>query len=325
MTAGSFDRLPMDQPQGLCDIIGLAFRIWRKNLALIFRALIVPTILLSVSATALQLCLTYGTSGSNDFSRVMTYVGVGIAAFFLYLFSLFFLSVRQLAIVRLFTGFAPNWEKANSYCMKKLPWIAGLALISILIWSVIIGIFFCLIGLSTYFTSTGSVGAFFGIVGLVIAFFACIITVCLMAMFSFMGLAVLACEDTTFFGVIGQSIHWTWRYLGRVLCFGFMFYVIFTVVTIPVSLPVAVASIADVFIQQSAKAIAAGTASEHKLSLGVMIFVQVWEAICGLLLRPVTVLCFGLFYLDLRQRSDGLDLFRRLKDLKAQYIGDSPS
>lgn len=321
MTAGSFENLPIDQPLGLCDVIGLAFRIWRRNLGLIFRVLIVPTILLSISTTVLQVCLTYGVSKNNDFAHIIGYVAAGLLAFFLYLFSLFFLTIRQLAIMRLFTGFAPDWQKANAYVSKKLPWLFGLTAISALIWGVIIGVFFCLIGLSTFLSAaTGPGGAVLGMVGIFAGFFGLIVVVSLMLLFTFMGLAVLACEDTTFFGVIGQTLHWTWRYFGRVICFAFVFYIVFTVVSMPVSLPVAIASVADAFLQAKG---GSASAADYKISLGVMIFVQVWEAICGLLLRPVTVLAFGLFYLDLRQRNDGLDLFLKVKKLKAQYLGVS--
>lgn len=313
----SSENIPMDQPLGLCDVIGVAVRIWRKNLALILRVLLMPTILLAISTTVLQFCLQYGVTGSTDFPRVLGFVGAGLAAFLLYIFALFYLAVQEIALVRLFTGFAPDWEKARAFSMKRLPWVIGLAFINLMIWGVILGLFFCVIGISTFLTTLPAAGPILGGVGMIVGFLGVVITISLMLLYLLVGFAVIACEETTFFGVIGRTFNWVGRYFGRTMCFGFIFYVIFTAVSMPVSLPVVVVSVIDAW--QTGSHSVAG--AEPKLSMPVLMFVQVWESICGLLLRPLTVLSFGLYYLDLRQRADGLDLIRKLKIMKEQYVG----
>lgn len=311
----SSENLPMDQPLGLCDVVGLAVRIWRKNLGLILRALMMPTIMLAISTSVLQFCLQYGFSGFSDFPRTVAFIGAAFAAFLLYIFALFYLAVQEIALVRLFTGFAPDWEKARAFSMKRLPWVIGLSFINLMIWGVILAIFFCIIGISTFSMSLPGAGPVLGTVGMIVGFFGIIVTISVMLLYMLMGFAVIACEETTFFGVIGRTFNWVGRYFGRTLCFGFIFYTIFTAISMPVSLPVVVVSVIDAM-QAGAHATAG---AEPKLSMPVLMFVQVWESICGLLLRPLTVLSFGLYYLDLRQRADGLDLFRKLRVMKEQF------
>lgn len=276
-----------------------------------------PTILLAISTTVLQFCLQYGFSGFSDFPRTVGIIGAAFSSFLLYIFALFYLAVQEIALVRLFTGFAPDWEKARAFSMKRLSWVIGLSFINLMMWGVLIAVFFCIIGISTFSMSLPAAGPVLGTIGMIVGFFGIVITVSLMLLYLLVGFAVIACEETTFFGVIGRTFNWVGRYFGRTICFGFVFYIIFTAVSMPVSLPVVVVSVLDAW--QSGSHAAAG--AEPKLSMPVLMFVQVWESVCGLLLRPLTVLSFGLYYLDLRQRSDGLDLFRKLRIMKEHYAG----
>lgn len=312
---------PMDEPLGLCDIIGLAFRIWRRNLGLIVRSLLFPTIIYFVASTAFQWCLTYGISAGAELPRIITIVCLGVVSVLFYIGSLFFIALRQMALLRLFTGFSSDWQKALAYARKKLWWMVGLTAISVLLSSVIVGIWVCVILLSAALTGAGPAGAIAGFTGIAIGGFGFVVTVFILMLLSLMGFSVLACEETSFFGVIGRAFHWTFKYFSRVLAFSFIYWVIFLVVTVPVSLPILIASVADMSIQQiqSGASAAAAAAGDAKLSLPVMIFVQVWESFCSLLLRPVHLLCFGLFYLDLRQRIEGLDITRKLNELKSSY------
>jgi hypothetical protein len=311
--------LPSEQPQGLCDLIGLSFRIWRRNLPLIFRVLILPTILYFAATGVLQWCLTWGISNMSDLPKIIMAVAAGLAAILVFFVALIWLSIQQLALVRLFNGFAPDWQKALAYARKKFLVMLGLFGISVVLSSVVMLIWFCILGLAGAVTATGPAGAILGSVGILFAVVGMFISVSMLMLVCLMGFSVLACEETTFFGVIGRAFNWTFKHFGRVLCFGFMFYVIFSVVSIPVSLPVIAVSVGDMFVNQIQNGAAAS--STYRASLGVMLLIQFWEGLCSLLLRPVTVICFGLFYLDLRRRSDGLDLLRKLKELNESTGG----
>ena len=308
----------LKQPLGLCDLIGLAFRIWRANLKLIFRTLLLPTILLFAASGFAQWCISSGIRNNSDLPTILSSLGLGALSAVVFLIAMTWLSLRELALVRLFTGFAPDWASAVAFARKRMWWIVGLFLISALLSSVIMGIWICAIVLSAVLAKAlgnGVVPAVIGSVGMIAGMAGLFVSVGLLILVGMMGFSVLACEETTFFGVVGQAFRWTFKHFGRVLGFGCMFYVVFSAVSMPVSLPVVGASVADMIFHQIRTGTAAG-AGDYRMSLPVMIFSQGWEGICSLLLRPVTAICFGLLYLDLRLRVDGLDMSRKLQELK---------
>lgn len=319
MTSAEITASQMEQPVGLCDLIGLAFRIWRAHLPLILKTLWLPTVFFYVGATTLQWCFTYGITAGSEMPKILGIVSIGLLALAVYLISSVILYTKQLAMVRYFTGFSNDWQKSLLYAKKKTWWVLGYFAISVLMWSVLIGIWVCAMVLSGVFAGAGGpAGAVIGSMGIIFGVFGMIITIGLMTMVSLMGLSVLSCEETTFFGVIGQSFHWTFKHFGRVLCFGCVFYVVFWAVTMPVSLPVIIVSVVDSMMKQGL----GGAAADYKVSIPAMIFIQLWEGLSSLLLRPVTMISFGLLYLDLRQRADGLDLTRKLNELIAASSGD---
>lgn len=316
MTTSKTQKFPMSEPLGLCDLIGLAFRIWRQNLGLIFRSLITPTIFYFASTTLLQWTISYGANASSDLPRILSMVGLAFLSCIVFVISLIFLSVRQLALVRLFSGFASTWEQALAYSRKRTLWLVGLFAVTAILSMVIFGILICVIALAAVATKWGPAASLLGAGGIITGIFLLIIAVGLLMVLSLMGFSVLACEDTDFFGVIGRTMHWTFKNFGRVMCFSIIFYVIMSAISLPVSLPVVVLTIADMTWQQIQTG--ASAAGDAKLSLGVMLFVQFWDGLSSLLLRPVSFISFGLLYLDLRQRNDGLDLACRLQELSAK-------
>ncbi len=313
--------IPIDQTLGLCDLISLAFRIWRKNLKLIFKALITPTVLYFVSVSVLQWCVSYGFKAGFGMAAVS--IGLVIVSALVYLFALIFMALRQIALLRYLTGFSSTWEKAEAFARSRWLWLLGLTGVTVTVSGVLIGVWVCVMVLSAVVSAkSAAIGSIFAAVGIFIGMIGFFISLMFLGLLSVMGFSVLSCEEDSFFGLIGRTFHWTFKYFGRVMAFSCVFYIVFSIVTVPVSIPVVFASVADVAIRQ-----AQGTySSDSELSLGVLIFVQAWEAVTGLLLRPVTLLCFGLFYLDLRQRAEGLDIVRRLNLLKAaQGAENEPS
>ena len=312
--------LTVEQPQSLCDVIGLAFRIWRRHLKLIISTLFLPTIFYFAATGTLQWCVTYGITGKSDFLRIATAVCLIIAAIFVFLVAVIWLAYKQVALVRLFCGFAPDWAKACAFARKRFWWLPGLFAISVLLSGVVMGVWICIIVLlGGVLQATGPAGTVIASVFMILALIGMCMSAALLMLVCMMGFAVLSCEETTFFGVIGRAFHWTFSQFGRVLCFGFMYYVIFSVVSMPVSLPVIVVSVGDIILHQIKSGAAASV--DYKVSLAALLFVQVWEALCSLLLRPVIVIAFGLFYLDLRRRVEGLDMSSKLRELKAAVDG----
>lgn len=312
--------IPIDQNFGLCDLISLAFRIWRKNLKFIFKALITPTVLYFVCVSVLQWCVSYGFKSGAGMIAVS--IGLVLLSGIGYLGSLIFMAIRQIALLRYLIGFSSSWEKAEAFAKSRWTWLLGLTAVSVGVSGVLLGVWVCVMVLSAVVSAKSSAAAIFAAVGIFVGMIGFFISLMFIGLLTVMGFSVLSCEEDSFFGLIGRTFHWTFKYFGRVTAFACVFYIVFSIVTVPVSIPVVFASVADVALRQ-----AQGTMSpDSELSLGVLIFVQAWEAITGLLLRPVTLLCFGLFYLDLRQRAEGLDILRRLNLLKAaQGAGNEPS
>jgi hypothetical protein len=165
--------------------------------------------------------------------------------------------------------------------------------------------------------STGQAGLVAGIV----LGFACSLgllgTVVLACLYWYLLQPVLACEETTFWGVMGRTFQILFRNFGRVFGFSFIMYVVMAAASVPVSLPVAVLTLADIYIRQMNGGHAADAATP---SIAVIIFAQFWESLTQLALRPILYFAYGFLYLDLRHRADGLDLRRRLKVLKERYL-----
>jgi hypothetical protein len=310
---------PIEQPAGLCDLIGTAFRIWRRNLPLIFNALFLPTLCFFAAITILQCCITYGFDPKFELSKMLGTGAVIFVSGIGYFVSFAWLSIRQLALVRYFTGFSTDWQKALAYANKKLWWMLGLLFLSGLLSMVVIGIWVCIFVISAAIVATGPLGAVAGSIGMILGVISGIFTAGILLLVAMMGISVLACEDNvSFFGVISQSFRWTFKHFGRVICFACVYYVVFSAVSLPVSLPIVAASAADTYFGQVQSG---GSAEAYKPSMLVLIFMQTWEGLWSLLLRPVSLICFGLLYLDLRQRADGLDLTKKLQKLKMENLG----
>jgi hypothetical protein len=48
------------------------------------------------------------------------------------------------------------------------------------------------------------------------------------------------------------------------------------------------------------------------------LILSVWESLIDMICAPVSYLCYGFFYYDLRLRSEGVDLVQNLDTLKLQ-------
>jgi hypothetical protein len=100
---------------------------------------------------------------------------------------------------------------------------------------------------------------------------------------------------------------------GRSFAFGLLLFIAITAISYPLTLPVVVLSLVDMFQQ--------GLSSEtivesYRMPFYLMVVGQVWESLVNMLLWPVIFMAYGLFYYDLRLRQEGLDLTMRLDALQ---------
>ncbi len=307
-----------DQPRGLLDLIGMSFRLWRHNLGFIIRAFLWPTIFQTASLTGFQYCLVYGQSFvTADFTKACFIIGLGIVSTVVFTLSQISMSIRSMAFIRLSNGFSKDWKTALTFCKRRTWWLIGAFFLSSFMFSFIFGLWIFVYAISFAASAAGPGAALVAIGLLLFATLGFLFTITLTMLYWYLLIPILACDDTTFFGVIGRSFELLFRNFLRVFVFGAMMYVVIVAVAFPFKLPMGVLLVVDTYIRQYS---ADGVGMLGSQTLLVMIFSQFWEAVAHMVLQPVSMFAFGLLYLDLRNRAEGLDLRRKLKTLKEQHL-----
>lgn len=316
-----YSSLP-DSPQGIGDLIGLAFRITRRNISTIFRFILVPSIFTLAAGVMFQWVFTYGTaavSESRNFSSALSLVGLFLLAFTVFSLSWWVLGMRLLALTRVVLGFAPTLEEASKYMMRRRWALAGIymlgvaAVIAICVMLIVAGAF--VIGFASAFPVGGeTMKLVITAVALVVIGFGLIFVACFYMLAAHVAYSVLACEDQPVGAVLGRSLALTFQYFWRGCAFGLLFMVTFSIISYPLSLPVAVVTFFDAL--RNGLSSTGGIGAAYKPPLYLLVLTQVWEAGMGVLLRPLLVFAFGLFYYDLRMRRDGIDIKRQLKAIE---------
>lgn len=302
-------------PQGICEIIGLSFRVWRENLKFMVKAFLVPTIFISILGSIFALLITYGpTASTNFFQAVMIFftgVIVGIAVIGVN----YVLVMRQLAMVRLLCGFAPDWQSAQQFMQKRFWWIIGLTCLSLFALILIFCVWGFIIGFSAALHKFNPLASIMATTFIIFALCGALISIVIFCLLTAVGGAVLAIEEVDFWGVVNRSFYWTFHQFGRVSCFFLVYYVVVSVVAMPVKLPMVAVSLGDMIMQQISSG---GAQSEtYKAPVYVIVFNQIWASFSSMLLQPVLFLCLGFLYRDLRNRTNGLDIVCRLKSLQS--------
>jgi hypothetical protein len=114
-----------DQPQGIMDLIGISFRLWKRNVGFIIKAYLWPTIILMIGSIGLQCAFTYAQSFMSDVTRIATISAIGIVSLVLYFAGFISVSLRSLAFIRVSNGFASDFDSAMAFCKKRLWWLVG--------------------------------------------------------------------------------------------------------------------------------------------------------------------------------------------------------
>lgn len=325
-----------EQPQGLCDLIGHAFRLWRSNLRLIFKVIIGPTLVMLVGACAMQLCFYYAAALVNSSAREnlqglvvpFALMGIGGLISLILLGGYLIVFIREMALARLFAGFSPDWKAAEKFCSRPVM-IAWIVLTGLLVY---VGLMTEMIAWFTFMFLAGIVagitaGAVNGVVGGIVAvvllsivFIFGLIGFGVIMLFGWLAIGVLSCEDTTVFGAVGRVFEIAQANFSRMAMFGLILSVVMCVMHVCLSAPAIAITIFDLF----SRGVAGGkTAADTQPSLYVVLISQVWESLTNMMLRPVTIIACTLMYLDHRRRTTGIDISRKLVELRAQS-GESP-
>src|SRR5262249_17529031 len=111
---------PSDQPQSVGDLIGRAFRVYRRNIPLFFKVLLGPTIFATGGALGLQWAITYGVSPESTHTISLPLLfGVIVCSLVIVAIAKWVLVVRQLAFVRIMAGFAGDYPTAYQFVAQR--------------------------------------------------------------------------------------------------------------------------------------------------------------------------------------------------------------
>lgn len=300
-----------ENTQGLCDLIGKAIRFWRLNFLAIIKAMAVPSLVLMFSTMYMHWFLVWGTSRLSGPIEAAIYVGLLVLSAMGSLGSLIIITLRQMAFVRVFCGFAADLPEALAATRKKFLTTVGVSLLTLALIGLMGG------GLVLFWRSVSGIARPFNQAGLsaLVVIFLVVIFLLFMAFMllpAFISVPVLACEAGGPIAVVKRSVALTFRNFGRVMSFGLLLAVVVNVMDTGFAVPALVLQMSDYFMREYGGA--GGGYNQH--SLWVMILQQIWSALKDLFLRPIVVFAFGMLYLDLLCRSDGLDLRRRLLKLQ---------
>ena len=276
-----------------------------------------PTIFASIGALALQWVVSYGAASiaeSKDFSGAVGLFFLGFIATIVLSLSGWVMTIRQLALVRVLIGFSPDYVSADKIMFKRKFAILGIYFAGGLFLGIVIMLWF-LPALLMSFVGGSQTKPLFVSIGALITVLGLFLSCAVYALAGLIALCVLACEDETVPGIIGRSLKLTLGSFWRALGFGLLLMLVFSVITYPLSLPVVAITLFDLFRHGLATDTLPDT---YKAPIYVMVINQVWESLVGLVLRPSIFFAFALFYYDLRMRTEGLDIARRLESLQSR-------
>lgn len=302
---------PATKPQSVGDLIGRAFRFYRINVPLVMQILMWPTVISIAGKVAMQ--WGFATIARKEWAAIIpagTAIGIG---WIVTVIAIFYLTIRQLALVRIANGFSENFKEAYDFLHKRIWVIILLMLLGYLIACAAIGVWLVEMVLCALLFKAGTAMIVVGSVGFLIGIFGMTVSVLIFWLVGLVVLAVVACEDRGIGSVISRGFSLPMRDFGRTLLLGLLLFITVSALSYPLSLPAVGITFFEFFRH--------GMSAEHmtdpsKMPMYVLVLTQAWESLVNMLLWPVTWLTYGLFYYDLRVRQEGLDVLQNLRLLE---------
>lgn len=299
---------PINEALSPGDIVGVAFNLLRRNIGFTCKVLITPTIINALGSIAMQWALTKPNE-MQSLASMGFLVLVGLVGLAVGLIAKWILTLRQMALMRMAGGFSSNWQEAYQTVLSRKWQVVALwiltAIMSVgmfIIW--IVQVYFTVARSQSYALrhSTETTLIFLG--GLFLLIFFLSIT----WFAAFLALCLIACDKQNF----QQSVDRTIALIGSNFprCVGFSSALVITIMILsyPLSMPIAALGVWDTYrlgISHSAS----------EMPLHTTIAGHVWESVITLLISPLFSFAFAVFYVDLLNRKEGLDLRRRLAAL----------
>ena len=295
-------------PSSVADIVGYSVRLARENARMLIKILLWPSLveLLGKIVTLMGINALITAGPGNMFivagGLLTCAIGGSVA-----LAAEFFLTMRQLALLRMFTGFESDFQDAYKFVWKKkfqlLAVVAGsyvLFFIAIFTWSVQIGLSIAFMT-NKNFAIFAFASACWGILFLMLFMFWSMLPVVLLA-------PALVIENRPFSRLISWTMKMAFKSLVRstyfLLLLGIALFLLSSVLNIPPSI-FSMIELSTNYLGPHASAKAP--------NLYGQIFASVWRSVANMVISPIAFFGIGFYYLDLRMRTDGYDISRRLE------------
>jgi hypothetical protein len=300
-------------PLSTGDIVGRSFRIFRQNILLIGKSLLLPTIIICLGRISVLVGISYSVKFVSNPGAGLLWIVLAIVGGTVVLVGAAMLWIKQLVLVRYLTGFDPNFQDAQEFVKGRLWSLVALfiattaAAIGVLIfWSVVMVPSFLALKGQDFWPVVGSFGLAISILGLIFS------VIFISLVYNLVSIA-LALDKGELGNLIGEGFNLTARSFFRSSFFLIMTITSVTLVAYPLSLPM-ILLIGGYFIAQGA---ALGTTSpEAAMPMFIQVFNSVWETGVNMIIGPIYYLAYALYYRDLRMRQEGLDLIERLDDVE---------
>lgn len=301
-------------PLSAGDIVGRALRIFRVNIKLIARILLLPTIILCLGRVAVAVSIT-GLAKGGTFTAVSATWGVLLLLGVVLIgIGLFYVYIRQLCLVRLFTGYAETYESAHQFVKNRFWTLLGLGLVwtfasivLIIFWSIEIAVSVTLLPLKGMAAGLGWLAFSFGILGMLASLIFAMVV-------SLLVVASMAIDSDDLGALILHSLRLSGRSFGRALLFLILSYTTISLLNCPLSLPMVLLMGISMFMQ----GLTSGPAHLYEMPIYYQVISCTWETLINMILGPICYICYGLFYCDLRMRQEGTDLLARLNKLEKE-------
>jgi hypothetical protein len=290
-------------------------RIARQQALQLIRILLVPSIFELIG----KICILFGVQllASKDHANLLNSIPNGLlllVGLLVCAIAEFVLTLRQLALVRLYLGVAQSYEEAYEFVFQRkftvlsgIAVIYGLMVFALVFWSVEIG-------LCSVFLKQGALAVFAAIAILfgVLSLLGSILVVSLPASVVF---SAIALDRRTFATVISNVVRLVFSSFLRTIYFNLALIVCVLAISNVLNAPPLIVTA----IEYTRNAWAGHVTHDplKQVSMFAQVFASVWRSCTNMVVSPIVFLSCGFYYFDLRIRRDGLDLSLQLKDLAA--------
>ncbi len=298
--------------QSVGDLVGQAFQIYRANIAVWFKFLLVPTIFVLIGRVLFQVSTAGMAAGkAGEGSKEFLLLLFGIASL-LALGARWFLYLRQLALVRIVNGLSSDLVDAFKVVVNRQGALLAVGFLVGLLVVVVSAACGLTVVVSAFLFRKGSPLAFVPIIMVYASFFSWLVSMGFVYTAAFLISCAAVCEKIPVSQVIGKGLKLTARSFARTLLGGFLITATLTVLGPPLWLPVLIYYAVDAFR-------IGYDASGGNLPLHWQIIGAAWESIVDMVIWPVCFIFYGLYYTDMKIRQEGQDMVDELAILKVNY------